>query len=238
MNKKTIKITMSIICFALALAITLQIRTMTKETSAVSQSFANDELKDSLLQWKEKYEKSVADLENSTKELEKVRTAATSNTQDSEDKATQLKKNNMLLGLTNVKGDGLIITVKDSQINVATDDISKYLIHDGDLREIVNELANAGAEAIEINGERIVLQTCITCAGNVISINGTRVSSPFIIKAIGNQASLYGALARPGGYLELLKEQTIPTDIKKTNSIQIGKYNGTITSKYMKVRGE
>jgi uncharacterized protein YlxW (UPF0749 family) len=211
---------------------------MKKETSEVSQTFASDELKDSLLQWKEKYEKAIAKQEESSKTLEKVRTVATSKTSETEEKAANLKVNNMLLGTTNVKGNGITITVKDSQSPVATDDISKYLIHDADLRELVNELSNAGAEAIEINGERIVNSTCITCAGNVISINGAKVSSPFIIKAIGNQELLYGALTRPGGYIQLLKDQTISTDVKKTNNLQIQKYDGTLTSKYMKNRGE
>ncbi len=238
MDKKSVKIAMGIVCLALALTITLQLRTMKKETSEVSQTFTNDELKDSVLQWKEKYEKAVDKLETTNKQLEKVRTTASSNTSESEEKAKQLKTNNTLLGLTNVKGNGITITVKDSQATVATDDISKYLVHDGDLRELVNELANAGAEAIEINGERIVNSTCITCAGNVISINGARVSSPFVIKAIGNQETLYGALTRPGGYVQLLKDQTIPTEVKKVSNIQIKKFDGTLTDKYMKVRGE
>ena len=52
MKQKSIRIAMGIICFVLALAITVQIRTMKLENSVVSQSFANDELKDSLLKWK------------------------------------------------------------------------------------------------------------------------------------------------------------------------------------------
>ena len=71
MKQKSIRIAMGIICFVLALAITVQIRTMKLENSVVSQSFANDELKDSLLKWKEKYEKSSEKLSESSKELEK-----------------------------------------------------------------------------------------------------------------------------------------------------------------------
>ena len=67
MKQKSIRIAMGIICFVLALAITVQIRTMKLENSVVSQSFANDELKDSLLKWKEKYEKASEKLSESSK---------------------------------------------------------------------------------------------------------------------------------------------------------------------------
>ena len=203
-----------------------------KQISELKSNFAKDELRDNFLEWKEKYEKQEKLAELSTQKLEEVRTRVATNNSESQEKSEQLKFNNMLLGLTNVTGDGVVITVKDSQIKVATDDISSYLVHDGDLREIVSELSNAGAEAISINDQRIVSSTCIVCAGNVISINGQKVSSPFVIKAIGNQESLYG-LTRPGGYLQYMEEATIPVDIKKVNNIQILNYTGTIPSEYM-----
>ena len=102
MDKKSVKIAMGIVCLALALTITLQLRTMKKETSEVSQTFTNDELKDSVLQWKEKYEKAVDKLETTNKQLEKVRTTASSNTSESEEKAKQLKTNNTLLKIIHI----------------------------------------------------------------------------------------------------------------------------------------
>ncbi len=238
MKQKTIRIVMGIVCLVLALAITIQLRTMKEQNSDVSQSFANDELKDSLLQWKERYEKATQSLQDSSKELENARTEATTNDSNSKEKTDKLNKNNVLLGLTDVSGDGLLITANDSKITASTDDISKYLVHDGDLREIVNELTNAGAEAISINDERIVSSTCIICAGNVISINGEKVSAPFTIKAIGNQESLYGAITRSGGYIQYMKAATIPVEVKKTSNIQIKKFSGALTQKYIKTRGE
>lgn len=229
------KITITVICFVLAMAITLQVRTMALAGSTVTANFASDELKNKLLEWQEKYEKMTIKLEESSKELEKERKASTNNDESANNKTEELKKYNMLLGLTNVSGEGVVITCKDGQVGsqVATDNISQYLVHDADLREIVNELANAGAEAISINDQRIVSQTSITCAGNIISINGEKVSSPFVIKAIGNQEGLYGALSRPGGYISLMKED-VSVDIKKLSSVSIKKYNGAITQKYIK----
>lgn len=235
MNNKKFLAIIVIMCILLSTGITIQIRTMSEDSVEISTNFANDELKDEFLKWKEIYEKQAKVLEVSTKKLEEVRKNATIDNSESTAKTEEIKKNNMLLGLTNVVGDGVVITVKDSQIKVATDNISSYLVHDGDLREIISELSNAGVEAISINGQRIVSSTCIECAGNVISINGEKVSSPFIIKAIGNQESLYG-ITRPGGYLQIMAQATIPVEIKKQSNILIEKYNGAIPQKYIKIK--
>ncbi len=238
MKDKGLRIGLGITCFVLALALTLQIRTMSIENSIVSQTFADEELKDSLLQWKEKYEKASDNLAKSNKELDVIRQSASTNASDSEEKTAQIKKNNLLLGLTNVYGKGIVIEVADGTSNIQILDASSLLIHDGNLRDIVNELANAGAEAIEINGQRIVSSTYIVCAGNVILVNGEKISSPCIIKAIGNQESLYGAVERAGGTLQNMRMNNLSVQVKKDNNIKISKYSGALTQKFMKDRGE
>lgn len=235
MKNKNAYISIALVCVVLVAAITVQIRTMKNENSVVSQSFANSELKDSLLEWKEKSENAEKDLEKVTKDLEEIRQSSTTNDNNANEKQNELKKYNMLLGLTDVTGNGIILTVSDSNSNSNSMDISNLLVHDTDLRNLINELANAGAEAISINGERIVNTTCVTCAGNVIQINGNQVGSPFEIRAIGNQESLYGAITRPGGYTYMLKSRSVQVDTKKTNNIQIPKYTGALTQKYIKI---
>lgn len=224
------RILLALVCCILSMAITLQVRTMSKQDSNVSQIFRNDELKDSLLEWEEKYSSMTEELQNSSKELEKIRTSTTQTDSSQKDKSDNLAKNNMLLGLIDVEGEGITITAKDGQVAKAADNLSDFLVHDVDLREIVSELSNAGAEAISINDQRIVNTTCIVCAGNVISINGEKVTSPFVIKAIGNQERLFG-INRPGGYLQYMKEYT-SVDIKKASNVKIKKYNGALNFKY------
>lgn len=232
-KQKSYRVLIALVTIILTASITLQIRTMKKASSEISFAFVNDELKDTLLSWREKYQEAERNLENSNKELAEARKNAASRTHETEEIAAKLKINNMLLGLTDVTGNGIQIKVEDSKVTLITEDINMYLVHDADLREILNELSNAGAEAVEINGERIIGTTCITCAGNIISINGTRISSPFIIKAIGNQETLYGAITRPGGYIQLMQNQTIPTEVKKMQNMKINKYSGVLKSDYM-----
>ena len=93
---------------------------------------------------------------------------------------------------------------------------------------LVNELKNAGAEAISINDERIISTTSITCDGTVILINGNKISSPFTIKAIGSPALILGAIQRTGGLLEELYAYGLVSSVSQEENITIYKYSGVI----------
>ena len=234
MKKKKIAITLGIMCLMLTLAIAVQIRSVKGGTQVAVQSKTENDLKDEVFRWKEKYDTTHKLVEESEKELEKVRSEATKNSENDSNAEKQVKENNMLLGLTNVKGSGVVITIKDNSNTKASSvlDPSLLLVHDGDLRSIVNELKNAGAEAIEINGQRIVQTTAIVCDGNVVRINGVKLGSPFVIIAIGLPERFVN-VNRVGGYLEMLEDDGVSTEIKKSNDITISKYNGVITNEYM-----
>ena len=241
MNKKQVALTLGIMCFLLCTAIVIQIKTMNNASSTASQTLSDNGLRDEVLKWKERYDNVYAQLKKSEETLEVVREKATQNDNTAANKQEQLKENNMLLGLTTVTGDGIEIELQDNSAAegdslLSPDSLARKLVHNGDLLSLVNELKNAGAEAIEINGQRIVNTTAITCEGNVIKVNGEKIGSPFIIKAIGSQGLLYGQLVRPGSYAELLKEDGINISIRKSNNIVINKYNGVISFKYTNVQ--
>lgn len=231
MKKKQIAITLGIMCLMLTCGIVIQLNTAKNASSTVGQSLKENSLRDEVLKWKEKYDKTYNDLDNANKELEKERKVSISDDDGSVEKQQELKNINTYLGLTDISGEGIIITVKDntsSKIGTSSD-----LVHDSDLRAIVNELKNNDVEAICINNERIVPSTAITCAGTVIQINNETVGSPFVIKAIGNQEKLWGSLTRSGGFLEILESYGIGVEIKKSDNIKIDKYNGVLTDKYI-----
>ena len=149
----------------------------------------------------------------------------------------ELHKINVLLGLTDVRGAGVIITVSDSNLETSQIlDVNKAIVHDGDLMEIVNILKNAGAEAISINDQRIVNTTAITCDGTVIKVNGEKVGVPFVIKAIGSPELLKGSLEIKNGYIQQMVEDGGSDEIKKSNNIGIEKFTGVIDTDYMKER--
>ena len=139
-----------------------------------------------------------------------------------------------MIGLTEVNGPGVTVTLTDSKKDISSSlNPSDLVVHDLDVLSVINELKNAGAEAISINDQRLTPNSGIICGGNIIDINGEKVGAPFIIKAIGLPEQL-AALNRPGGYLATLKEYNIGVEFKKSNNITIPKYTGTITYKYAK----
>lgn len=236
MNKKQIAITLGIMCMILTLVSVVQIRTMNNASQVVSQTFTSNDLRDQVLKWKERYDYTYYQLQEAEDKLEEARQKASENTEDSAEKEEELKRNNILIGLTDVSGEGVIVTLKDNP-SVSLDstilDPSMVIVHFGDILGIVNELKNAGAEAISINDQRIVSSTSITCEGNVININGEKTSSPFVIKAIGSSLYMNSALTRAGGTIEYLN-QYIQASVRQSNNITIKKYTGVINPKYMK----
>lgn len=234
MNKKQIAITLGVMCLLLTVALCVQIRTMNSANSTVSQTLADNELRDQVLRMKDRYDEALRNLENAQKELEQVRVEATQNDATAETKEQELKENNMLLGTTDVVGDGVEVVLQDAAEQNSSIGLSYQLIHYSDIQRVVNELKNAGAEAIEINGQRIVPSSSITCEGNIIKINGERVGSPFVIRAIGSQSLLYGGLSRVGSILDAISEAGNTATITKVDNITIPKYSGVIDYEYLK----
>lgn len=232
LNKKMISIVLGIMCFALTLGICVQIRTVEDTNSKVSNNYQENNLRAEVLKYKEKYDNKYNELEKAEKELEEKREDSTKNDSALADKEEQIKNGNKIIGLAEVTGPGVIVTLSDSKKDAnSVLNPSTLLVHDVDILGVVNELKNAGAEAISINEHRIVPTTGITCRGNIIDINGEKVGAPFEIKAIGLPEQLAG-LSRPGGYLELLKNASVGAELKKSNNITIPKYTGVINYEY------
>ena len=233
MKKKQIAITLGVMCLLLTIAICVQIRTMNSASSTVSQTLADNELRDQVLRMKERYDNASNDLVNAQKELEKVRQSATQDDETAEAKEQELKENNMILGNTDVTGEGVEIVLADA-VNISSSlSASDQIIHYGDIQDVVNELRNAGAEAIEVNGQRIVNTSAITCEGNIIKINGERIGSPFTIKAIGSKDLLYGALERAGSILDWIRDAGNTATVTKQDNITINRYAGVISHEYL-----
>ena len=233
-NKKVVAIVLGVMCFALTAGICIQMRTVEGTNSTVSNDYEENNLRAEVLKYKERYDNRVKDLSNAEAELEKERESATKNDTALKEKEQEITEGNKVIGLTEVTGPGVIVTLSDSKKDASSSlDPSSLLVHDTDVLSVINELKNAGAEAISINDQRIIPRTGIICGGNIIDINGEKVGAPFEIKAIGLPEQL-AALDRPGGYLELLRSYSVGATLEKSNNITIPKYTGTITYNYAK----
>lgn len=232
MKEKNIAILLGVMCFVLTVGICVQMKTVNSTASRMGRTYAENELRNNVLKWKEKYDLAYEKLETKEAKLDKIRASVSTSDETSEDVKEQLQENNAALGFTEVVGPGVTITLIDGEVTGSKLDLSSYLVHYSDLIEVINALNNAGAEAISVNDVRITNTTAITCAGNIIKINNEKVGVPFVINAIGLPEKLYGAVTMLGGYIDKLKEDGVSVKIEKQNSITIPKYDGIYKFEY------
>lgn len=237
MNKKLISLVLGIMCFLLTFGIVVQIKTVNGTGTTVSTNSKENELRDAVLKAKEKYDNLYEDLERMESQLETERTNSTQNNAELTELENTIKEGNKVLGLSEVTGDGIIITLNDGQLNSLNSlfvfDPNEVIVHDIDLIRVVNYLRNTGAEAISINNKRIISSTAIECDGNVIMINGEKIGAPFEIKAIGFPETLIN-IDMTGGYVQQLRDRGVEVTVTKSDKekITIPKYTGVIKFEY------
>ncbi|MGE5590936.1 MAG: DUF881 domain-containing protein [Bacillota bacterium] len=148
---------------------------------------------------------------------------------------SQLAQARMAAGLEDVEGPGVIVVLDDSKRPAEKgQDPNVFLLHDDDLLKVVNELRDAGAEAISINGQRLVATSEIRCAGSTVSINNTRTAPPVEIRAIGDPAVLEASLRLRGGIAETLLFWGIQVDIKPQKLVVVPAYKGSLQPQFAK----
>jgi len=89
------------------------------------------------------------------------------------------------------------------------------------LVDIVNELKNAGAEAISVNDIRIVATSSIEMEKNNIVVDGKRIARPYVIKAIGNSEIMNSSLIRPGGTIEYIRNNRAKIELVIAKEVKI-----------------
>lgn len=118
------------------------------------------------------------------------------------------KNARVLAGLTPVEGPGLVVVLSDSPKRSKQGSQAQpgdYIVHDRDIQNAVNELWAAGAEAISVNGQRLVTGSFVRCVGPAILVNRMQIVPPFVIRAIGKPEALNAALTVPNGPADGLK---------------------------------
>jgi len=149
----------------------------------------------------------------------------------------ELEDNNLKLGLTPIEGEGIKITLNDA----TTASFGKYysksdLIHDSDILGIINDLRNAGAEAICINGQRVIYSTYSYCGGIYIDLSGIKIVAPYYITAIGNNSVLKNYLLLNETHYKWLKiDRSVSVELQELEKIKMPGYAGTLQPKYFHV---
>jgi uncharacterized protein YlxW (UPF0749 family) len=102
-------------------------------------------------------------------------------------------------GLTDVRGPGVTVTLEDSTLPIEqadAADVNDLVIHEQDLQAVVNAMWAGGAEAVSVNGQRVLTTSAVRCVGNILLMNGRVHPPPYVIAAIGDQRDLAASLER------------------------------------------
>ncbi|NMA66646.1 MAG: DUF881 domain-containing protein [Clostridiaceae bacterium] len=126
-------------------------------------------------------------------------------------------------GLTPVMGKGIVITMEDAPA-IGELSVEEYIIHDRDINEILDELKANGAEAISVNGERVITTTRPVCAGPTVIVNNNRYPPPYVIEAIGDPEVLFEAV-NTMSTVAFMRLVGIRVDISKQEEIRIDRYH-------------
>ncbi len=227
-GKITMAIAVCIACFALVFVMSMQFKIVNQTDITAIENMRETELRTELANWKAKYQETETKYEEIEAKIEEYQKTKQSNEETGKIVEEELEQINMTLGKTDVEGEGIEITLRETE----NEEISK--ISANDLLVIVNSLKLAGAEAISINDERIInMSDIVTINDTFIKVNGQRILAPYVIKAIGNQTYLESALLGNGGYLDELEKIGHNVSIQKINKIKINPYKDEIKIKYM-----
>lgn len=226
-NTKNLKVyvIIGIAAFFFTLIISAQLNTVSN-TDIIANGMREAELLTELAKVKEELNELKEDYEKSKEVVEEYKSNASTNDALISSMTEQLNAASVLAGLVDLKGEGVLVTIHDSTSTSPDLTAEAGLVHDTDLVAIVTELKAAGAEAISINGQRIIATTPIRCVGPTIQINSVKVAAPFYIKAIGNAQYLESALNIKGGIVSSLKSYGLTIEVTRQENIQIDKYDG------------
>jgi uncharacterized protein YlxW (UPF0749 family) len=221
------RIVMFVLFLLLGIIIPVQVRGIIKEQNRKSKSVLGiDELITQINEIKDLNDVLKADLDEVQKEKEELTLSIIQQQSDTEleELFNSLKEYRFKAGLTDVTGPGIIIRLDDAAVRNQNADPSSLIIHDSDIKEILNDLKEAGAQAISINGERIVAMSEQICNGPTIKINNNRYAVPYEIRVIGDPDMLNMAMQK-SERLAFMTRDRIIVNIKVSRNVFVPALN-------------
>jgi uncharacterized protein YlxW (UPF0749 family) len=151
---------------------------------------------------KQELEKQRGELENSSDQAEEAR-------RQTLERERQL---GILAGTVAAQGPGITVTIEDTKGTVEADM----------LLDAIQELRAAGAEAIQVNGVRVVAGTYLTDSDKSVSVDGNKINAPYRFQVIGKPQDLEPALNIPGGVVQTLEKEQATVTVERSSKIVVG----------------
>lgn len=133
-------------------------------------------------------------------------------------------------GWVALRGPGVVLTLTDSAATPsAEDDLNDFVIHEEDLQAVINALWAGGAEAMAVNGHRVLATTAIRCVGNVLLLHGRTHSPPYVIAVVGDQQELQTSLSRDpavGRFVRAVQQFKLGYEAESAGELVLPAYEG------------
>ena len=147
-----------------------------------------------------------------------------------------LEQARIAAGLIPLIGTGIVLQLEDSLDPVGPDaNETDYLVGARDLRTVIAELWASGAEAIAVNGERIVPTSAVIDVGPSILANSAYLLPPYQVTALG-PADLYSRLSASPGFVDFIRARAqgygIQVQFAEPESVDVPAFVGTVTLRY------
>jgi uncharacterized protein YlxW (UPF0749 family) len=151
-------------------------------------------------------------LEDQLAELESTRGQAVDAERASQERQ---RIQGVLAGTLPADGPGVILRVYDPAGRVTP----------SSLYHVIEELRNAGAEAMSLGDIRITASTWVADSyqggTRVIKVNGQAVTPPYEFRAIGDPATIEVALGVPGGALASIRNEGGTSDLSRQAALNV-----------------
>lgn len=163
--------------------------------------------------------------------------AAAAGEPDLRDRLTEAGKT---AGLDRLAGPGITVTLTDAPASVQPQGVDDDLlvVHQQDIQAVVNVLWASGAEAMTIQGQRVISTTGIKCVGNSVVLHGTPYAPPYVISAIGDPDRMATALA-DSRYLQIYRQYAeayrLGYNQKREVELIAPSYRGAVDLQYARV---
>jgi uncharacterized protein YlxW (UPF0749 family) len=143
-------------------------------------------------------------------------------------------------GLTAVKGPGIRVTLNDAPATLEPpdgEDPNIMFVHQQDIQAYVNALWAGGAEAVTLQGQRLITTTGIKCVGSTVVLDGVPYSPPYVIEAIGDAAAMNTAINTSPATITFAQYANDPRyqlglDIEDVDEVKAEAYAGPVSLSY------
>lgn len=216
-------LSITLICLILGVMLSWQYKSIQNNKKMASyQSGTLYTLQEELLAEKTKNENLRTRNQELEDQVSKYINAEGNNKKIEESLREEIQRSRTLAGLNDVVGPGVEIVIDDGEYSSVTDN---YLL------VFINEVRAAEAQAISINGERIVSMSEIKMTNDrtsprIIVVNGRQMQAPFVIKAIADPDKLSNSLNMLEGIVDRFRDfYGLEITVKRMDKIEIPKVN-------------